>query len=121
MVRPRLLIVDEQSHVRTALQLALRIRGYLCTAVGTLEQALSAFDVFVPDTILIEWAFRNCANRRCDVVKALRKRARERGVTVSIVVLSYLEPPTEAGELEEIDRYLLKPASLSAIEAAILH
>lgn len=121
MVRPRLLIVDDQPHVRTALQLALRIRGYLCTAVGTPEEALSAFDTFVPDTILIEWAFRDSTTRRCDLLKALRMRARERDVTVSIVVLSYLEPPAEADELEEIDRYLLKPASLSAIEAAILH
>lgn len=121
MARPRLLIVDEQPHVRTALQLALRIRGYLCTAVGTPEQALAAFDTFEPDTILIEWAFRECSAHRCDLLKALRQRARERGVTVSIVVLSYLEPPAEVNELDEIDRYLLKPASLSAIESAILH
>lgn len=120
-MRPRLLIVDEQEHARTALQLALRIRGYLCTAVGTPEQALAAFDTFVPDTILIEWAFQNCRERRCDLLNALRTRARERAVTLSIVVLSYLEPPADVFELCEVDRYLLKPASLSVIESAILH
>ena len=78
----RVLIADDEPHVRELLRDFLVGQGYEVTAVATGAQALDAVPTFQPDVILVDMLMPGLPGR--DVLDALRRA----GVTVPVILIS---------------------------------
>ncbi len=112
----RLLIVDEYALSRTVLLIAFRLRGYVCTGVGSAEDALASVETFAPSVILLEWDFRDGTGR--GLSNRLRTRSRSCGRSLVVVVVSVTNERPEFRLHDSADEYLTKPAHADVIERA---
>ncbi len=78
----RVLIADDEPHVRELLRDFLAGQGYEVSAVATGAQALDAVPTFQPDVILVDMLMPGLPGR--DVLDALRRA----GVTVPVILIS---------------------------------
>jgi len=78
----RVLIADDEPHVRELLRDFLAGQGYEVSAVATGAQALDAVPTFQPDVILVDMLMPGLPGR--DVLDALRRA----GVTVPAILIS---------------------------------
>ena len=86
----RVLVVDDDPHIRELLRHFLAGQGYEVTAVATGAQALDAVPTFRPDVILVDRLMPGLSGT--DVLDALRGA----GVTVPVILMS--GDPTTARE-----------------------
>src|SRR6266705_4502251 len=78
----RVLIADDEPHVRELLHDFLRGEGYEVATVATGGQALDAQPTFQPDVILVDMLMPGLSGT--DVLNALRRA----GVTVPVILIS---------------------------------
>jgi len=78
----RVLIVDDEPHVREVLRHFLTREGYLVSAVEDGPEALDAVTTFQPEVILVDMVMPGLSG--IDVLAALRRA----GVTVPVVLIS---------------------------------
>src|SRR6266705_3206925 len=78
----RVLIADDERHVRELLRDFLAGQGYEVTAVATGGEALAAVPTFQPDVILLDMLMPGLSGR--DVLGSLRRA----GVTVPVILIS---------------------------------
>jgi DNA-binding response OmpR family regulator len=78
----RVLIVDDEPHVRELLRDFLTGEGYAAVAVATGAEALDAVPTFQPDVILLDMLMPGLSGR--DVFEALLRA----GVTVPVILIS---------------------------------
>jgi DNA-binding response OmpR family regulator len=78
----RVLIADDEPHVRELLRDFLAREGYEVTTVGTGAQALDAVPTFQPDVLLVDMLMPGLSGR--DVLDSLRRT----GVTVPVILIS---------------------------------
>jgi len=118
---PRVLVVDDNRLAHQSTVLALRVAGYPVIAVSTPQQALDAVEIFKPQIVLLEWAFRDEQHRRYPLSRRLQETARELRQPMSIIVVSCVEPGLDLVELDYVSLYLVKPVALAVVEAAMEH
>jgi DNA-binding response OmpR family regulator len=78
----RVLIADDEPHVRELLRSFLAREGYEVAAVATGEQALDAVPTFEPDVVLVDMVMPGLSGT--DVLIALRRTS----ATVPVILIS---------------------------------
>jgi DNA-binding response OmpR family regulator len=111
---PRVLIVEDDPDVRTALQLGLRHQGHEVLAVGTGEEGLARLPPFRADVVVLDLMLPGASG--LDVCRRIRERDQvpiimvtARGDDVDVVV------GLEAGA----DDYVVKPVRARVLDARI--
>jgi len=87
----RLLIADDEPHVRELLRDFLAGQGYEVVTVATGRQVLDTVPTFQPDVILVDMIMPGLSGT--DVLDAVRQR----GVTVPVILISGNRVPTCEG------------------------
>jgi DNA-binding response OmpR family regulator len=111
----RLLIVDDEPHIRSSLVRALSFQGYLVDEAGSGREALTLLKDLAPDLILLDMNLPDLGGLE------VMCRARDMYPDLAIVVLTgyaTLDNAIAAIKVSAID-YLCKPASHQEITAAI--
>jgi putative two-component system response regulator len=101
----RILIADDEPHVRELLRDFLTGEGYEVVMVASGAEALETVPTFQPDVILVDMLMPGLSGR--DVFDALRRA----GVTVPVILISGTPRLVEEGFF----RVLRKPFDLRAI------
>ena len=107
--RGRVLIADDEPHVRELLGDFLAGQGYEVATMATGERALDAVPTFRPDVILVDMVMPGLSGT--DVLIALRQA----GVTVPVILIS--GNPVIAGEA--FFRVLRKPFNLRTMAEVV--
>ena len=113
----RFLVVDEHWCSRAATRLALSLKGHRCLAVATALEALDAVDIFAPEVVLLEWDFRDGSG--IGLARQMRDRAAANGRRLVVIATSAQPKRLFIRACEELDAYLVKPASVLEIEATL--
>lgn len=113
----RFLIVDEHPASRVATSFALQRKGYLCLQAAGASEALAAIDAYAPDVVLLEWEFRDGTG--IGLARRLRQRAAFQGHELILIATSAQAETVAFCKSEELDAYLVKPATVTDIEGAL--
>jgi CheY-like chemotaxis protein len=105
----RVLIADDDPHVREMLREFLAGRGYEVATAATGGQAIDAVPTFQPDVILIDRLMPDLSGT--DVLDALRRA----GVTVPVILMS----GHQAAAREGFFGVLQKPFKLRSLEDVV--
>jgi DNA-binding response OmpR family regulator len=103
--RARLLIADDEAHVREVLRHFLTREGYLVSAVEDGRGVLDTVSTFQPDVIVVDMVMPGLTG--ADVLTALRRA----GVTVPIILISAYDIVVREGFFAA----LTKPFNLRAL------
>ena len=103
--RARILIADDEAHVREVLRHFLTREGYLVSAVEDGRGALDTVSTFQPDVIVVDMVMPGLTG--ADVLTALRRA----GVTVPIILISAYDIVVREGFFA----VLTKPFNLRAL------
>jgi CheY-like chemotaxis protein len=113
----RILIVDDNEHLRQILSSILRFSGYEISEAGTGTQAIEKAVSAKPNLILLDLNLPDMTG--ADVSKALCKDQRTAGIPIvgcsAYLGLEWREVALRAGMVD----YLEKPISAAAIEAVV--
>jgi two-component system KDP operon response regulator KdpE len=114
MKQGRVLVVDDEDHIRAAVGRALAARGYQVEQASDGEAALNAAAVFGPDLVVLD--LNMPVMDGLAVTKSIRARS-----SVPILVLSVREEPTDKVEALDLgaDDYLTKPFSIDELMARV--
>ena len=113
----RFLVIDEHWCSRTAMRLALALKGHRCVDVASATEALVAVDSFAPEVALLEWDFRDGSG--LGLAGRLRRRAAASGRSLIVIATSAMHDMLSVPEREQLDAYLVKPASIFEIETTL--
>jgi two-component system, cell cycle response regulator DivK len=113
----RILIVDDNEHLRQILSSILRFSGYEISEAGTGTQAIEKAVSAKPNLILLDLNLPDMTG--ADVSKAICKDQRTAGIPIvgcsAYLGLEWREVALRAGMVD----YLEKPISAAAIEAVV--
>jgi len=112
--QPRILIVEDDAHIRRLLRVAVERAGYAVTEAATAREALSAADIDKPELVLLDLGL---PDRDGDVViRRVRKES-----TVPILVISARSQEADKVRALEIgaDDYVTKPFGLEELRARV--
>ncbi len=111
----RVLLAEDDRSVRDALVMALEVEGYEVRATNDGEQALTAFDAFDPDVVLLDVMMPTV-----DGLTACR-RLRSRGIATPILMLTARDQVADrvSGLDAGADDYVVKPFSLDELLARL--
>ncbi len=113
----RVLLVDDDADTRDLMTLVLETDGAIVTAVGSAEEALTAFETAAPAAVVTDLGMPGMSG--IDLIRTLR--ARTRAVTTAFLLVS------GHGAKEEVDRaleagfdaHLTKPIELGTLVATL--
>ncbi|HEX4450376.1 MAG TPA: response regulator [Kofleriaceae bacterium] len=111
MQAKRVLIVDDFEDGAQTLANLLQLQGHTCALTGTPLDAIAAVETFAPDIVLMEWRLR-CGNA-IGLASTLRELSQR---PLIVVALSTADEPAGFRVREQLDAYLLKPATPRALE-----
>lgn len=113
----RVLVVDDEQDVRTMIGAALRARGHLVAVAATGHEALETAETFQPDVAIVDVGLPDIDG--VTLAEILRGTVTSKPVRV-IAFSGYGERRLRAAVGRDLfDEYVLKPATLEAIERAI--
>ena len=112
---PRVLVVDDEEAIRTALERALGLEGLAVDAVAGGHAALEAVEQAPPDVVVLDVLMPDLDG--VSVTRTLRGRGRD----MPILVLSALDEVDDrvAGLQAGADDYLVKPFAVSELVARL--
>jgi two-component system KDP operon response regulator KdpE len=110
----RILVVDDEPHIRRSLQVNLERAGYAVRTASTGEQAIQEFANRVPDVVLLDLLLPTLTG--LDVTRRIREQS-----PVPIIVLSAIgDEPLKVQALEQgADDYVTKPFGMEELLARI--
>jgi two-component system KDP operon response regulator KdpE len=113
-VKPRILIVDDEPQLRRALSRSLEGHDYAVREAEDGDGALSAFETFKPDVVLLDLMLPDMSG--VDVCRELRGKHQ-----TPIIILSVVgEERTKVAALDEgADDYLTKPFGMDELLARV--
>ena len=113
---PRILVVDDEAHVRDVLKDFLERKGYVVSTASDGAEALSAVQKEKPQLVLLDVRMPGM-----DGLEALR-RIRAADGTVGVIMLTAVHDEAIAREAMRSDAYdyVTKPVSLRYLELAVL-
>lgn len=112
----RLLIVDDEPHIRSALMRALSLMGYATEGVGTGSEALALLERERFDLMVLDMRMPGLDG------SAVMERAQHLSPDLLIVILTghaTLQTAISAVRAEQVVDYLMKPASIHEVAAAV--
>jgi DNA-binding response OmpR family regulator len=114
---PRVLVVEDEGHIRDLVRSHLQSEGYACSAVGTSRAALQLlrsrpFDVVVLDLMLPDM-------NGLDLCETVRAEHTNRGVSILMLTARAEETDKLAGFNCGADDYLTKPFSMRELSARV--
>ena len=114
----RVLVVDDESDVTLVVGEALRDRGHEVECASSGHEAMTIAANFRPDAILVDIGLPDIDG----VTLTELLRGSVTGKRLRVVAFSGYGDPTLRGAIQRdlFDDYLLKPASLQAIEDALI-
>lgn len=118
--QPRILIVEDDAHIRRLLRVAVERAGYAVTEAATAREALSAADIDKPELVLLDLGLPD--RDGLELIQLFRARA---GATV--IVVSAREDVSEKVAALDLgaDDYLTKPFDteelLARVRTALRH
>ena len=110
----RILVIDDESHIRRSLYINLERRGYAVEAAETGEEALASFSNRRPDVLIVDLVLPGING--VEVTKRIRQSS-----AVPIIVLSALGEERRKVEALEAgaDDYMTKPFGMEELLARI--
>lgn len=110
----RILIVDDESHIRRSLHVNLESKGYAVEVAETGEQALAAFVNRHPDVMIVDWLLPGING--VEVTRQVRESS-----SIPIIVLSAIGDERHKVEALEAgaDDYMTKPFGMDELLARI--
>jgi CheY-like chemotaxis protein len=111
----RILIAEDEPHVRELLRDFLAGQGYEVTTVATGAEALGAVATFQPDTILVDMLMPGLSGT--DVLDALRRA----GVTVPVILISGHHVAVREGFFGVLHKPFNLRTMAEVIAAAVAH
>jgi DNA-binding response OmpR family regulator len=109
----RILIADDESHIRRILQFNLERSGYEVVAVEDGDAALAAAQAGRPDLLILDVAMPGMTG--LDVCRRLREDGTLRSTPVFLLTARGQESDEQAGIAAGADRFLTKPFSPKAL------
>jgi two-component system KDP operon response regulator KdpE len=113
-MKPRVLVIDDEAQLRRAVTRSLEGHGYQVREAEDGAAALSAFEVFKPDVVLLDMMLPDMSG--VQVCRELRRKHR-----TPIIILSVIgEERMKVAALDEgADDYLTKPFGMDELLARI--
>jgi two-component system KDP operon response regulator KdpE len=113
-MNPRILVVDDEPQLRRAVTRSLRGYGYDTREAETATEALTAFDGYKPDVVLLDLVLPDMTG--VDVCRALRKASQ-----TPIIILSVVgEERAKVDALDAgADDYVTKPFGMEEVLARV--
>ena len=107
------LIMDDESSVRSALVRALQVRGYEVVETETIDEAVSALDESAIDAAVLDVRLPNGSG--LDVLRPLRERLESRNVPVLVWTGSLLSEDEERAVARHRAHFFQKPEGLRTL------
>ncbi|MCF0088712.1 response regulator [Streptomyces griseoaurantiacus] len=111
---PRVLIVEDDQDVRSAVQLGLRHQGHVVLAVGTGEEGLEQLRAFRPDVVVLDLMLPGISG--LDVCRRIRRRDQ---VPIIMVTARGDDIDMVVGLESGADDYVVKPVRARVLNARI--
>lgn len=113
----KVLIVDDERNIVTALEFLLQKNGYEVRVAVTGEEALAQLDAFRPDLVLLDVMMPKVSGY--EVCQRVRSRPEWRGIKIIILSAKGREVEVSKGISLGADLYVTKPFSNTELVAAI--
>lgn len=113
----RILIVDDERNIVTALEFLLQKNGYEVRVAVTGEEALAQLDAFRPDLVLLDVMMPKVSGY--EVCQRVRSRPQWRDIKVVILSAKGREVEVNKGISLGADLYVTKPFSNTELVTAI--
>ena len=115
MVKPRVLVVDDEDAIRRALERALELEGYVVEQASDGQEALERIGHSVPDLVVLDVLMPN--------IDGLETCRRVRALEISVPVLMLTARDAVSDRVEGLDAgaddYLVKPFALAELLARV--
>ena len=116
-LKRKVLIVDDEPNIVTALDFLLRRSGYDVRVAGTGEEALAEIESYVPDVVLLDIMIPQKSGY--EVCQRVRERPEWRHIKIVMVSARGREAEVSKGLSLGADLYITKPFSTHELIAAI--
>jgi len=117
IMKPRILIVEDEAPVVTLLRYNLEREGYDVDVAVDGEEALVSVDENPPDLILLDWMLPEVSG--IEVARRLRRGAKTKSIPVIMLTARSEEADTVRGLEAGADDYLTKPFSPAELLARV--
>ena len=113
---PRLLIIDDDAHLRESLAEVLELDGFECHQAGAAKEGLSAAAKLDPDAVIMDIQLPDSSGFQ--ICQELRKRSK---ITILIMMTGRFLSSEEKKQGFELgaDEYITKPFDLAELSARI--
>ena len=116
-LKPRILIVEDETAVVTLLRYNLEHEGFEVDAVSDGEEALVAVDENPPDLVLLDWMLPQLSG--IEVCRQLRRRGNTKQLPIIMLTARGEEADTVRGLDAGADDYVPKPFSPAELTARV--
>lgn len=116
-LKPRILIVEDETAVVTLLRYNLEHEGFEVDAVSDGEEALVAVDENPPDLVLLDWMLPQLSG--IEVCRQLRRRSATKQLPIIMLTARGEEADTVRGLDAGADDYVPKPFSPAELTARV--
>jgi len=116
-VAKRVLIVDDEPNIVTALEFLLEKRGYEVKVAVNGEQALAQLDAFRPDLVLLDVMMPKVSGY--EVCQRMRSQPQWQGIKIVMLSAKGREVEVSKGMSLGADLYVTKPFSSAELVATI--
>lgn len=113
----RVLIVDDEPNIVTALEFLLEKRGYEVKVAVNGEQALAQLDAFRPDLVLLDVMMPKVSGY--EVCQRMRSQPQWQGIKIVMLSAKGREVEVSKGMSLGADLYVTKPFSSAELVATI--
>tara|TARA_R110002072_G_scaffold70478_3_gene170092 strand:- start:372 stop:1067 length:696 start_codon:yes stop_codon:yes gene_type:complete len=117
MMKPRILVVEDEDALATLLQYNLEKEGYQVTLAGDGEEALMLTGEAIPDLVLIDWMLPKVSG--VEVCRRLRSRHETSNLPIIMLTARGEEVDRVRGLDTGADDYIVKPFSMTELFARI--
>lgn len=114
----RILVVDDEAHIRSALSRILTLEGYVATEASSGPEALRMLTQTIYNLLILDMQMPGMTG--VEVMEQIRQRFKN----IHIIILTgnaTLESAIAAAKSEQVVDYLIKPAKNEAIVKAVNH
>ena len=108
-MKKKVLIVDDEASIVTALEFLLQQSGYEVTAVQNGDEALKRLESFAPDLVLLDVMMPRISGY--EVCRRMRERAEWRHIKIIMLSAKGREAEVSKGVSLGADLYVTKPFS----------
>ncbi|MDF1748932.1 MAG: phosphate regulon transcriptional regulator PhoB [Alphaproteobacteria bacterium] len=116
-MKPKVLIVEDETAVVTLLRYNLEYQGFEVDAVSDGEEALVAIEENPPDIVLLDWMLPQLSG--IEVCRQLRRRPATKNLPIILLTARGEEADTVRGLDSGADDYVTKPFSPAELTARV--